>query len=192
MPEEKRISPAIIIPVGLSLGLIAAVGVYALARAAPPVPPEGYICPHCGNTFDIYEDLAAHIQSEHPLGIVLDFPQLTILSVEGMPFIDTGVEPLCTLGYWMSCLLKAPTGAGVTDAEALTQCLLDQGVDPRTCTADQLYNGLTTPDCMQYLKRGPYATLERAAWWIVAWWISGPGYKAFKYPARAEGTIVFV
>lgn len=67
MAEEKRISLAIIIPVGLGLGLIAAVGVYVLARAAPPVPPpEGYVCPYCGTPFDIYEDLVAHIQSEHP------------------------------------------------------------------------------------------------------------------------------
>ncbi|MBA7520290.1 hypothetical protein ES705_12383 [subsurface metagenome] len=39
MAEERRISLAIIIPVGLSLGLAAALGIYALARAAPPVPP---------------------------------------------------------------------------------------------------------------------------------------------------------
>lgn len=41
MPEEKRISPAVIIPVGLGLGLVAAVGVAALAWAAPPAPPLG-------------------------------------------------------------------------------------------------------------------------------------------------------
>ena len=39
--QEERISPALIIPVGLGLGLIAMVGVVALARAAaPPVCME--------------------------------------------------------------------------------------------------------------------------------------------------------
>jgi len=41
MPEERGISPAVIIPVGLGLGLVAAVGVAALAWAAPPTPPPG-------------------------------------------------------------------------------------------------------------------------------------------------------
>ena len=42
MPEERRISPAlVIIPIGLGLGIAAAVGIAALARAAlPEVPPE--------------------------------------------------------------------------------------------------------------------------------------------------------
>ena len=41
MPEERRISPAIvIIPLGL-LGLAALVGIAALAWAAPPTPPPG-------------------------------------------------------------------------------------------------------------------------------------------------------
>ena len=65
MPEEKRISPAIIIPIGLGLGLAAAAGIYILAQAAP-LPPEGYVCPYCGDTFDTYEELVAHVQSQHP------------------------------------------------------------------------------------------------------------------------------
>ena len=37
MPEkETRISPAVIIPVGLGLGLATALGIFTLARAAPP------------------------------------------------------------------------------------------------------------------------------------------------------------
>jgi len=67
MPEaEKRISPAIlIIPVGLAgLGIVA---LAAMAGAAPPVPPpEGYVCPYCEQSFDTYEELVAHVQSEHP------------------------------------------------------------------------------------------------------------------------------
>ncbi|GAI59650.1 unnamed protein product, partial [marine sediment metagenome] len=40
MPEEKRISPAlVIIPIGL--GLAAVVGLAAMAWAAPPTPPPG-------------------------------------------------------------------------------------------------------------------------------------------------------
>lgn len=41
MPEEKRISPAIVIVGGLGLGIAAAVGIAALAMAAPPAPPPG-------------------------------------------------------------------------------------------------------------------------------------------------------
>lgn len=66
MPEEeRRISPALaIIPIGL--GLAAVVGIAALAWAAPPTPPEGYVCPYCGATFDTYEELVTHVQTEHP------------------------------------------------------------------------------------------------------------------------------
>lgn len=64
--EDKRISPAVaIIPIGLGLGLI--VALTAVAWAAPPTPPpEGYPCPYCPDTFAIYEELVAHVQSEHP------------------------------------------------------------------------------------------------------------------------------
>ncbi len=64
MPEEeRRISPAVvIIPIGL--GLAAVVGIAALAWAAPP--PEGYPCPYCGDPFATYEELVAHVQTEHP------------------------------------------------------------------------------------------------------------------------------
>jgi len=40
MPEE-RISPTLVIPIGLGLGLVAALGIAAMARAAPPTPPPG-------------------------------------------------------------------------------------------------------------------------------------------------------
>ena len=64
MPEE-RISPAIIIPIGLGLGLVAALGVAALARAAPP---EGEIyCPYCGaGPFATLDEANEHIVTEHP------------------------------------------------------------------------------------------------------------------------------
>lgn len=67
MPEaERRISPAIvIIPLGLGLGLVAAMA--ALAWAAPPTPPpEGYVCPYCGDPFDTYQELVDHVTTEHP------------------------------------------------------------------------------------------------------------------------------
>lgn len=66
MPEEAKISPAVVlIPMGL--GLAAIVGIAALAWAAPPVPPpEGYVCPYCGQSFSTYEELVAHVQTEHP------------------------------------------------------------------------------------------------------------------------------
>lgn len=63
MPEEKGISPAlVIIPVGL--GLAALAGIVALAWAAPPV--KEYVCPYCGAPFATYEELSAHIQEQHP------------------------------------------------------------------------------------------------------------------------------
>lgn len=67
MPEEeRRISPAVVIG-GLGLGLAAALAVFALTWAAPPTPPpEGYPCPYCPDTFSTYEELVAHVQSEHP------------------------------------------------------------------------------------------------------------------------------
>ncbi|GAI62154.1 unnamed protein product [marine sediment metagenome] len=64
MPEkERRISPAVVIAGGLGLGLVATLAIFALAAAAPP---EGYPCPYCPATFDTYEELVAHVQSEHP------------------------------------------------------------------------------------------------------------------------------
>ena len=63
--EERRISPAIaIIPIGLGLAVVGVLA--ALAWAAPPVPPEGYVCPYCGAPFATQEELDAHIESEHP------------------------------------------------------------------------------------------------------------------------------
>jgi len=34
------------------------------AKAAPP--PQGYVCPYCGATFNTYEELAAHVLNTHP------------------------------------------------------------------------------------------------------------------------------
>ena len=65
MPEEeRRISPALVIVGGLGLGIAAVMGIAAMAMAAPP--PEEYICPHCGAAFATYEELAYHIQTQHP------------------------------------------------------------------------------------------------------------------------------
>ncbi|GAI60871.1 unnamed protein product [marine sediment metagenome] len=36
MPEERKISPAILIGAGLAIGTVAAIGIYALAKATPP------------------------------------------------------------------------------------------------------------------------------------------------------------
>jgi len=41
MPEERRISPAVVIGIGAVIGIVAAIGIYTLARAAPPTPPPG-------------------------------------------------------------------------------------------------------------------------------------------------------
>lgn len=65
MPE-RGISPSVVIVGGLGLALVGVLGLTALAWAAPPTPPEGYVCPYCGATFDTYEDLVAHVTTEHP------------------------------------------------------------------------------------------------------------------------------
>lgn len=67
MPEERKILPAILIGAGLVAATVAGVGLYALARAAPPTPPpEGYPCPYCPATFSTQEELEEHIQFAHP------------------------------------------------------------------------------------------------------------------------------
>lgn len=63
MAEERRISPAVIIGIGAGIAAVATVGIYAIARAA--APPRVYTCPYCGATFSTYENLVAHVQSEH-------------------------------------------------------------------------------------------------------------------------------
>lgn len=52
------------IGVGIAVGIAAAIGgiVYAMSRAKPPTV---YICPYCPATFDTYEALVDHIESEH-------------------------------------------------------------------------------------------------------------------------------
>ena len=66
MPEERRISPLVIVGIGAGIATAVTVGLYAWARAAPSPPPGGYTCPYCGAPFDTYEELAYHVQSEHP------------------------------------------------------------------------------------------------------------------------------
>ncbi|GAI95057.1 unnamed protein product [marine sediment metagenome] len=64
MAEERRISPAIIIPIGLGLGLVAVLGFVAFAQAAPTT--KEYCCPICGGCFDSYDELYAHFTDAHP------------------------------------------------------------------------------------------------------------------------------
>lgn len=63
---ERKISPWVITGIGAGIATAVTVGIYALARAAPPGPPEGYTCPYCPETFATYEELAEHVQSAHP------------------------------------------------------------------------------------------------------------------------------
>jgi len=32
----------------------------------PPTPPEGFTCPYCTETFATWDELIAHVQTEHP------------------------------------------------------------------------------------------------------------------------------
>jgi len=63
MPEGKGISPAVVIPIGLGLGLAAVLGTLALAQAAPPAV---YTCPVCGAEFSTPEELEDHMATAHP------------------------------------------------------------------------------------------------------------------------------
>ena len=65
MPEERRISPAVIIG-GIVLGLTGVVGLAVLTWAGPP--PEGEIyCPYCGaGPFATLDDVNNHITEAHP------------------------------------------------------------------------------------------------------------------------------
>jgi len=51
------------------LGIATAVGAFFgiryLMKAAEESPPT-YTCPYCGETFETYEDLVAHVKAEHP------------------------------------------------------------------------------------------------------------------------------
>ena len=48
---------------GLAVVLLIVRNAYA---GGPQPPPEGYECPYCTETFETYEDLAAHVQTAHP------------------------------------------------------------------------------------------------------------------------------
>lgn len=61
MAEEKKISPAVVIVGGLGLGLAAAVGIAALARAAPPEEPE-----EGGVTIVIYDEWGNPVPTSSP------------------------------------------------------------------------------------------------------------------------------
>lgn len=53
----------------LAIGAGVLLGVGALAYLATRVeakPPKEYICPYCLVSFETYEELAAHVQDEHP------------------------------------------------------------------------------------------------------------------------------
>jgi len=85
MPEdERKVSLAVLIPVGLGLGLIAAVGVYALAQAAPlkkrsPCADYGDVD---GDGYVTEED--AILIAQHRVGnIVLNEEQLRRADVTG-------------------------------------------------------------------------------------------------------------
>lgn len=80
----------------IAIGLGVAGGISALiyfASKAKAAPPLVYICPYCGAAFDTYEELLAHIESEHP-GEPPPPPVIgcTII-VTGCPSPEVGVEP---------------------------------------------------------------------------------------------------
>lgn len=63
MPEERKISPLVIGGVAAGITAAIALGIYAMAREAPPTE---YCCPYCPDCFSTFEQLVEHVQSEHP------------------------------------------------------------------------------------------------------------------------------
>ncbi len=61
MPEERRISPALVIVGGLGLGLAATVGIAAIAMAKPPEEPE-----EGGVTIVIYDEWGNPVPTGSP------------------------------------------------------------------------------------------------------------------------------
>jgi len=52
--------------VAAGLGIASIIAFIVTRKKAEAAPPEGYVFPYCGATFATYEELAAHVQSEHP------------------------------------------------------------------------------------------------------------------------------
>ena len=86
MPEERRISPAVIIPIGLGLGLAAAVGIYALAQAAPPTPPP----PGLAN---LYGRVTDAITGEPLPGALVSLNGVQVYTDGAGNYIFTDLEP---------------------------------------------------------------------------------------------------
>jgi len=59
---EKGRTAAIVVGAGAAL-----VGAYLLATRVKAKPPKDYICPYCGAEFHTYEELVAHVQTQHPV-----------------------------------------------------------------------------------------------------------------------------
>ncbi len=65
MAKEKREGkgvPAVILVAVAAVGATLALYFATKAKAAPP---EGYVCPYCGETFATYDELVAHVQTAH-------------------------------------------------------------------------------------------------------------------------------
>ena len=87
MPEEeKRISlAAIIIPIGLGLGLTAALGVVALAKVAPPTPPPGLA--------NLYGKVTDAVTGGPISGVLVSLNGLEVYTGTGGNYIFEDLEP---------------------------------------------------------------------------------------------------
>lgn len=86
MAEERRISPAVIIPIGLGLGLAAAIGIAALAWAAPPPPPP----PGRAN---LYGKVTDAVTGAPISGVLVSLNGLEVYTDAGGNYIFEDLEP---------------------------------------------------------------------------------------------------
>lgn len=108
-----------------------------------------------------------------PVAVELDYPQLTILDVEGIPFTRITTEPMCTLVDYIAhlALYADPSQPYIyiSDLEALVNCVASV-VDPCTASEGEIFSTLLGP-CKEYLVLNPGATWEATASLLTGSWV---------------------
>ena len=85
MPEERRISPLVIVGIGAGIATAAAVGLYALARAAPSPPLPGLA--------NLYGKVTDAVTGEAIPGVLVTLDGMQIYTDSGGNYSFTDLEP---------------------------------------------------------------------------------------------------